>query len=72
MGNNIKMSLKKWNVIIQTGLNWFRQGQVADSCELGNELPSSIKAKSSRASERRPVAEEFCYMELGKTEDKLK
>jgi hypothetical protein len=44
---------------------------VAESCELCNALPSSIKARSSRASERRPVSEEFCSMELGKTEDKL-
>jgi hypothetical protein len=38
----LKWIFKKWNGA-WTGLTWVRIGQVAGSCECGNEPPGSIK-----------------------------
>jgi hypothetical protein len=41
--NNIRIHLKQIGWRTWTGLIWLKQGQVAESCECGNEPSGTIK-----------------------------
>jgi hypothetical protein len=44
--DNINWILRKLGGKVCTGLIWFKIGPVVDSCEHGNELSGSIKARN--------------------------
>jgi len=39
----LRWIFRKWDVVTWTGSIWFRTGQVAGTCECGNEPSGSIK-----------------------------